>query len=186
MSRSNSPEGSSTPGSPQLYADEELSSSEEDEPPLQEQKVTSSTSFYSGNKRDVPLMRDNCFTYIFPPDQHGIFGTMFIESSEPFSLSEYNFGALFLDYGDVSLEFNLALFDLFEAMLDYKWQESNLEYTTNVYSHRDIAICTFPNIDYWPPILAWFARQCMHNNIGFFNYVKLLDHENNDYGTVFA
>lgn len=174
-------------GEPDLQADEELSTDSDIEFPLQEPHISSSISFYSGSRRSVPFMRNDCFIYIFPENHSGEYGSVFVESPTVFNLSEYNFSRLFVHFDDLTLEFHLPFYDLFHHIVDFKWYESDLEFTVNRYSERNIALVTFPNLDYWPPILAWFARQCLTNGISFFDHVRLFDENNEtEYGIIFA
>lgn len=164
-----------------LYAEEELLSSDDDNPPLQDSRISSCSPFYSGNRSSVPMMRDDTFSAEFE-------NMVFIETTEVFSLAEYNFGQLFEDYGTVTLEFKLPLFRLFQKLLRHKWPEHEFECDRNIYNHKGIAVIEFPNVDYWPVLLAWFARQCMSNGIKFFDYCKVheQDMEGTDYGEIFA
>lgn len=164
-----------------LFAREELSSSEDEAPPIQVPRISSCSAFYSGQRHAVPLMRDDSFSQMFN-------GDVFIESTEVFSLAEYNFGQLFEDYGTLTLEFKMPFFQLFSNMLRHKWPDSDFECEKNLYYHKSIAVVEFPNVDYWPVILAWFARQCLANGICFFDHCKIYEQETegSEYGDVFA
>lgn len=167
-----------------LIANEELLSSEEEEVqeyhPVQDNRISSSTHFYSGRRSAVPLMRSECFSCLYKDK-------VFIESTAVFSLSEYNFGSLFEDYSNVCLEFKLPLYHLFSKLLQQKWPDVEFECERNIYRHKGIAIIDFPNLDYWPVLLAWFAQQCFANGIKFFENCKIHDEfEGENYGNIFA
>ncbi|QXX30968.1 ORF8 [Psittacine adenovirus 2] len=170
-----------------LEAEEEnLSSDTEVELPLQVPKVSSSFYYYSGSKYSLPNMCSNCFTYVFPREVQNCYGSVFIESPATFSFSEYDFGSVFEQFEEVELEFVFPFYDLFQCILNFKWYSYDLEYAADIDTDNNTALCTFPNIDYWPPILAWFARQCLSNSISFFDNVKLRNNEAGEYGTIFA
>lgn len=164
-----------------LYAEEELSSSEDDMLPEQDSRISSCSPYYSGDRNAVPLMRDDSFSTMFQD-------TVFIESCGLFGLNEYNFGQLFEDYGTVCLEFKLPMYKLFNKILQHKWPDHEFECEKSLYYHKGIAVIDFPNIDYWPALLAWFARQCLVNGIKFFDYCKLHEQETEgtEYGEIFA
>ncbi|ALB78179.1 ORF8 [unidentified adenovirus] len=154
-------------------------------PPLQVHRISSTNRFTSGTVLDLPSMTDNCFVYNFKTPTGK---TVFIESNGQFKFSEYNFGTLFSGFNDVTLEMQLDFHYMFDCMLDFKWPNADFEYSVNVYTDRRIAIYDLSNADYWPTILAWFAWQCNSNGINFFQYVRLLneDDEGCPYGTIFA
>lgn len=101
-------------------------------------------------------------------------------------MSEYNFGNLLNETGHIVLEFKLEMHEMFQAALACKWYYFDFDYILNIYPDHKIAIYEIPNTDYWPPVLSWFARQCLWNQIRFFDFVKLLGDRTNDYGTIFA
>ncbi|QIJ58773.1 hypothetical protein [psittacine adenovirus 6] len=166
------------------------SSSEEadDSLPLQDARISSVNKFFSGTRRTFPNTSENVFIYrLYMPETNT--EHVFIERLDTFLLSEYNFGTLFLRGGDVVLEFKLPFHYMFQAALECKWPTLEPEYAVNVYQDRGVTIYEIPNIYYWPSLLAWFAWQCMANEIPFFDYVRLLSDnglEDGDYGTVFA
>lgn len=169
---------------PDLYAYEEFDP-ELDEP-LQVPHLSSTNQYFSGTKNALPFMRSDSFIYVFPDSCKDKFGTVFIESGNGFKFSEYNFGACFDNFEPLVLEMTLDFHRLFESMLDYKWPQFDFELIVNIYSDRGVAIYELPNVDYWPPILAWFAFQCLCNGINFFEHVRKLGEQSTEYNTIFA
>lgn len=175
---------------PNLFANEEFSSSEDEAPP-QVPTISSSTRYSSGSTRFLPDSGPDLFIYVYPEQAKTLFGSslvgnVFVESTVSFKPSEYNFAPLFDNLTDVTIEFKLPLHDLFLKMLNSKWHHFDFDYIVNVYSHQDIAVWDFANTDYWPTVLAYFTFQCSQNGIDFFSHAKLIDNEGNDYGTIFA
>lgn len=167
------------PGSPpDLYAHEELDSFFDD--PIQDARLSSTYQYYSGTKRSVPHMRSECFIYIFPECCTGTYGNVFIETNVRFKLSEYNFGACFDTFNTVTMKMNSHFHTLFNAYLNFKWPNYELEYVVTLDNEKGFAFYDFPNIDYWPAILAIFAFQCSCNNIQFFENVRLITNENTE------
>lgn len=173
-----------------LYANEAFSDSDEEAPP-QVALISSSSRYYSGSARFLPDGRTDLFIYTYPPEAESLFntsvvGNVFIESTLRFKPSEYNFGPIFDNLTDVTIEFKLPLHDIFYKMLCFKWNNFDFDYDLNIYTHQGVAVWDFANTDYWPTILAYFAFQCENNGIPFFDHTRLIDTEGNDYGTIFA
>ncbi|AEC32108.1 hypothetical protein [Raptor adenovirus 1] len=151
--------------------------------PVQDNKVSAVTKFYSGTKRTFPLLSEDAFIFHF---HCGETDCILIENYGTYKLSEYNFGTLLTDLGGIVLEFKLPMHSMFQAALACKWPTFDFEYVVNVYQDMRVAIYELPSTDYWAPVLSWFAWQCLTNGISFFDFVKLLGEQTGDYGTVFA
>ncbi|QHB43566.1 MAG: hypothetical protein [psittacine adenovirus 7] len=164
-----------------------MSSDETDDGlPIQDARISSVNKFFSGTRRTFPHTSEMKFVYrLYFPDtgvEH-----ILLERVGTYKLSEYNFGTLFLEGGDVLIEFKYPFHCMFEAALERKWPALEPEYAVNIYEDQGIAVYEFPNIYYWPAILVWFAWQCLMNDIPFFDYCRLLNgNAESSYGTIFA